>query len=249
MLDYGDFTFLNSFKGIKRILKVIFRRIQFCFCTDMQRFSIEKISFARCDFTQRPIITANIIFCGKLTVFIGRISVNQLLAFIYTVLCTRKRSVTLRISCFFITLGYGKLPFFASFSLGKDTIYDLPFTLAAKAVVPSPAKEEMQMINASTSDVQRLKILFFISLLPPEMKKRTAFLRCAVRLDFYILSVADIDFIRIVRNLFSPYPYIRNILCFRIVIESALDIPFKIFAFCICGYRIVPTVYSRAFQP
>lgn len=74
------------------------------------------------------------------------------------------------------------------------------------------------------------------------MKKRTAFLRCAELVCCFVLSVADIDFIGIVCDLFRPYPHRRNIIIPCITIQSVLNIPFKIFALCVCRYGIVPTV-------
>ena len=77
----------------------------------MLTLGIEQVSLGRADFFQRPIIAADIILGGKLTVCVGGVGVDELIALIDAVLCACKRCVALRQALFAVTLGYGDIEF------------------------------------------------------------------------------------------------------------------------------------------
>ena len=100
VLDYGDFPLDHIFKGVERLCKVVFYRVVLGLRTDVQALCIEQISLGGADLTNRPIVAADIILGGKLTVCIGSVGVDELIALIDAVLCSCKRGVTLRQALF-----------------------------------------------------------------------------------------------------------------------------------------------------
>ena len=111
VLDDGDLAFDNILIGIERLGNVVFHGIQLGFCANVQAFGIEEVSLRRADFFQRPVIAADIILGGKLTVCVGGVGVDELIALIDAVLCACKRCVALRQALFAVTLGYGDIEF------------------------------------------------------------------------------------------------------------------------------------------
>ena len=76
-------------------------------CADLMDGRIEQIALARLQFLNRPVRTADIFFCGKLTVFIGIVFVDELFALENPVFCACKRGVSLRRSRLSVALGHG----------------------------------------------------------------------------------------------------------------------------------------------
>ena len=68
---------------------------------------IEQIALTRLQFLDCPIRIADIFFCGKLTVFIGIVFVNELFALENPVFCACKRGVPLSRSRLSVALGHG----------------------------------------------------------------------------------------------------------------------------------------------
>ena len=96
MLNDSDFSLDNIFEGVERLCEVVLNRVELGLCTDVQTLGIDQISFGGADLTNRPIVAADIILGGKLTVCVGGIGVDELVAFIDAVLCTCEKSVALR---------------------------------------------------------------------------------------------------------------------------------------------------------
>ena len=109
VLDYGDFSLDDIFKRVEGLCKVVFHRVVLHFRTDVQAFGIEEITLRGSNFFQRPIIAADIMLGGKLTICVGGVGVDELIAFIDAVLCTCERCVALRQALFAVTLGYGDI--------------------------------------------------------------------------------------------------------------------------------------------
>ena len=76
-------------------------------CADLMDGRIEQIALARLQFLNRPVRTADIFFCGKLTVFIGIVFVDELFALENPVFCACKRGVSLHRSRLSVALGHG----------------------------------------------------------------------------------------------------------------------------------------------
>ena len=112
MLYDGDFSFLDRFVRVKRCGETKFRRIELRFCADMQRFCVEQIPLAWLDLAQAPIISADIGFCGELSIAVGFVHIHELLAVEYTVFCSGERSIALWQSFFTVGFGDGEAPFF-----------------------------------------------------------------------------------------------------------------------------------------
>ena len=88
VLDHGDFSFLDRFVRVKRRRKIKLCRIELRFRADMQRFCIEQVPLARLDLPQRPVVSADIGFCGELPIAVGFVHIHELPALIDTVLGT-----------------------------------------------------------------------------------------------------------------------------------------------------------------
>ena len=105
---------------------IVFYGVVFGLRADMVCGFVKQITLAGTDFTHRPIITADIIFCGELTICVGGVGVDQLLAFVNAVSGSGKRSVALCCACFLVALGDGDIPLFQN--VGKALVCDLvPF--------------------------------------------------------------------------------------------------------------------------
>ena len=123
VLDHSNFSFFDGFIGIERRGEVKFRGVELCFRANVQGFGIQQITLARLNFTQAPIIAADIGFCRKLTILIGRVSVHKLLAVEHAVFSTCECSVTLRQPFFTVGFRDGQTPFFEN--IVKSLIGDL----------------------------------------------------------------------------------------------------------------------------
>ena len=106
MFDNGDIALDDLFIHIICGL-IMLDGIKFRLCADLVDGRIEQIAFTRLKLPDCPVRTADIFFCGKLTVFIGIVFVNELFALENPVFCSCKRSVPLSRSCFSVAFGHG----------------------------------------------------------------------------------------------------------------------------------------------
>ena len=67
MLNQSDIA-LDDLLGYIVSGEIVFYGVVFSLCADMMCGFVQQITLAGTDFTHRPIITADIIFCGELTV-------------------------------------------------------------------------------------------------------------------------------------------------------------------------------------
>ena len=96
MLDDGNIAFDNLLIHII-LCRIIFHGVKLWLCPYMVDCGIQKIALGRGNLTDAPIVSADIILRCELTVFVGGVSVNKLLAFINAVNRTCKGSVALRL--------------------------------------------------------------------------------------------------------------------------------------------------------
>ena len=106
MFDNGDIALDDLFIHIICGL-IMLNGIKFRLCADLVDGRIEQIALARLKLPDCPVRTADIFFCGKLTVFIGIVFVNELLALENPVFCACKRGVALSRSRLSVALGHG----------------------------------------------------------------------------------------------------------------------------------------------
>ena len=111
MLDNGDIA-LDDLLGHIICGRVKLHGVKLWLCADLVDCSVEQIALGRADFSDSPIVAAHIILRCKLTVFIGRVGVNEFFALINAVDSTRKRSVALCRTCLGIGFRYGHIEFF-----------------------------------------------------------------------------------------------------------------------------------------
>ena len=109
MLDDSDLALDDILIGIERLCEVVLNRVELGLRTDVLTLCVEQVSFGRADFLQRPVIAADIILGGKLTVCVGGVGVDELIAFIDAVLCICKGGVALRQTGSAVALGYGDI--------------------------------------------------------------------------------------------------------------------------------------------
>ena len=111
MLDNGDIALDDLLIHII-FCGIILYGVKLRLCANMVAFGIQKIALGRADFTDAPVIAAYIILGCELTVFICRIGVDQLLAFVDAVNRTRKGSIALRCAArFHIGLSHSHIEF------------------------------------------------------------------------------------------------------------------------------------------
>ena len=106
MFDNGDIALDDLFRYIICGL-VMLNGIKLRLCADLMDGRIEQIALTRLQFLDCPVRTADIFFCGKLTVFIGIVFINELFALENPVFCSRKRGVSLSRSRLSVALGHG----------------------------------------------------------------------------------------------------------------------------------------------
>ena len=106
MFDNGDIALNDLFVYIVCGL-VMLNGIKLRLCTDLMDGRIKQIAFARLQFLNRPIRAADIFLRDELTVFIGIVFVDELVAFENPVFCTCKRGVPLSRSRLSVTFGDG----------------------------------------------------------------------------------------------------------------------------------------------
>ena len=110
VLDNSDIAFDNLLIYIIGG-RVIFHGIKLWLCSYLVGGRVKQISLGRADFSDSPVITADIILCGKLTVVVCGVGVNQFFALVNAVNRTCKRSVALFRSRFHIDKGTARYLF------------------------------------------------------------------------------------------------------------------------------------------
>ena len=105
---------------------VVFHGIKLGFRTYMVGGFVQQIALGRADLADAPVIITNIICCDKLTVGIGGVGVNELVALVNAINSTGKGGVTLGRAGFPVTLGHGSTPLFQNIG---DTLFSdgIPF--------------------------------------------------------------------------------------------------------------------------
>ena len=92
--------------------RVVFHGIKLGFRTYMVGGFVQQIALGRANLADAPVIITDIICSDKLTVSIGGVSVDELIALVNAINSTGKGGVTLGRSGFPVTLGYGGAPLF-----------------------------------------------------------------------------------------------------------------------------------------
>ena len=108
MLDDGDIALDDLFGHIVGGA-VTLHGVKFWLCTYLVDGSIKQISLGRADFTDSPVIAADIILGGELPVFIGGIGVNKLSVIVDAVDRTCKGRIALCRACLAVALGDGDI--------------------------------------------------------------------------------------------------------------------------------------------
>ena len=111
MLDDGDIA-LDNLLGHIVCGAVALYGIKLWLCADMMNSGVEQIALGWADFSDSPVIIADIIVGGKLPVLVRGVGVNQLLALIDAINRTCKRSIALRRACFRIGFRHGYIELF-----------------------------------------------------------------------------------------------------------------------------------------
>ena len=91
---------------------VVFHGIKLGFRTYMVGGFVQQIALGWADLADAPVIITNIICCDKLTIGIGGVSVDELVALVNAINSTGKGGVTLRRAGFPVTLSHGGAPLF-----------------------------------------------------------------------------------------------------------------------------------------
>ena len=116
-----DYLFIYIVGGTVQLYGIKLR-----LCPYMMNSFIKQIAFRWADFTDTPVIAAHIVICGKLSVSVCGVSVNQLFALIDAINCTGKGSIPLGCPGFSICLCDSYIEFFED--VGKAALCDLiPF--------------------------------------------------------------------------------------------------------------------------
>ena len=133
----------------------------------MMNSRVKQIALGRADFSDRPVIIADIIICGKLSVFICGVGVNEFLALVNAVNRTRKGSVALHRSCFRIGFRHGYIEFFKN--VRKAAACNLfPFNRGGLAFGNDIADRRIHFLNhirgiAADKDILKFCNAVFIS--------------------------------------------------------------------------------------
>ena len=111
VLDDGDLA-LDDLFGHIVCRGVVFHGVVFCLCADGINGAVQQVALGGRDLTDGPVIPADIIFRGELSVDIGGVGVHKLVALIDAVDGTGKSGVALRHTRFGIALGDDDIPLF-----------------------------------------------------------------------------------------------------------------------------------------
>ena len=145
MLDDGDIA-LDNLLGHIVCGAVALYGIKLWLCADMMNSGVEQIALGRADFSDSPVIIADIIVGGKLPILVRGVGVNQFLAFINTVNRTRKRSIALRCACFRIGFRHGYIELLEN--IRKAAACDLfPFNRSCLAFRNDIADSRIHFLN------------------------------------------------------------------------------------------------------
>lgn len=188
MLDYSDFTLDNIFEGVERLGTVVFDRVEFCFCADVQALGVQQIPFGGADLTNRPIVAADIILGGKLTVCVGGVGVDELIAFIDAVLCTCEGCIALRQTCSAVALGYGDIELLEDIVKGFVR-YLVPFNSGGLLVGNDIASRSVDFLkNISRTDQHILEFCNAVFVGHGILVDFNAGKRCSVEAELHALG-------------------------------------------------------------
>ena len=133
VLDDGDIALLHLLAHSHGRRSVQLNGVIGRLCTDRINGAVQKISLGGADLTDHPVVAADIIAGGELTVLVGVVGICKLIALIDAISGTGKRSITLRLSGLAVTLSDGDIEFLED--VGKALIgYTVPFHCGALAV-------------------------------------------------------------------------------------------------------------------
>ena len=133
VLDDGDIALLHLLGNSHSRRSVQLNGVIGRLCTDRINGAVQQIALGGADLTNRPVVAADIIAGGELTVLVGVVSIHKLITLIDSVGSTGKRSVALRCSGLAVALGYGDIELLED--VGKALIgYAVPFHCGALAV-------------------------------------------------------------------------------------------------------------------
>ena len=111
VLDNGDIALDDILRHIIGGT-VVFHRVERSLCSDVIDGRVQQIALGGADFPDRPIVAADVIVCGELTVTVCGVAVHQRVALIHTVDCSGKRAVALGCACGAVALGHSSVPLF-----------------------------------------------------------------------------------------------------------------------------------------
>ena len=132
VLDDGDRTLLDGLQNAEGG-GVQFDSILLSVCTDGIRGVVQQIAFRGGDLPDGPVVTADIVTGGELTVGVGGVSVDQLIALVNAVLGTGERTIALGSAGGSVGFGDGHIPLFQN--VGEALVRDgIPFDGSSLAV-------------------------------------------------------------------------------------------------------------------
>ena len=111
VLDDGDFA-LDDLLGHIVCRGVVFHGVVFCLCANGINGAVQQVALGGRDLTNGPVVAADIVFRGELSVCVSGVGVHKLVAFVDAVDSTGKGGVTLRQTRFGVALGDGDIPLF-----------------------------------------------------------------------------------------------------------------------------------------
>ena len=111
MLDDGD-SALDDLLGHIACRGVVFHGVVFCLCADGIKGAVQQIALGGRDLADGPVVAANIVFRGELSVGIRGVGVHKLVALIDAVDSTGKGGIALRQTRFGVALGDSDIPLF-----------------------------------------------------------------------------------------------------------------------------------------
>ena len=133
VLDDGDIALLHRLGNSHSRCGVQLNGVIGRLCADRINGAVQQIALGGADLTNRPVVAADIIAGGELTVLVSVVGIHKLIALIDAVGGTGKRSITLRRPGLTVALGYSDIEFLED--VGNTLIgYAVPFHCGALAV-------------------------------------------------------------------------------------------------------------------
>ena len=111
MLDNGDIA-LDNILGHIFGGAIVLHRVERGLCSDVINGGVQQITLGRIDLPNGPVIAADVVIRGELTVTVCGVAVHQRVALIHTVDRPGKRGVALGCACGAVALSHGSVPLF-----------------------------------------------------------------------------------------------------------------------------------------